>query len=141
MKKLHFILIIAFLVSCGDNIIENNCFSNSIQPLSFDLNNPQLNGLLTPNGSVTVNGGMNGIVLFNKGTGGTFSPYIAIDRKSPNRNCNEPMIVNPPVLKCSCDASTYSMLDGSLISGKNDCNGGARVYTVTQSGSTLQISN
>lgn len=141
MKKLFFILVIAFLVSCGDNIVENNCFRNSIQPLSFDLNNPQLNGLLTPNGSVEVNGGMNGIVLFNKGTGGSFSPYVAIDRKSPNRNCSKPMIVNPPILKCSCNGSTYSMLDGSLISGENDCNGGARVYTVTQSGSALQISN
>ncbi|CAM1371994.1 Rieske (2Fe-2S) protein [Tenacibaculum xiamenense] len=141
MKKILLTLFIGAFVSCGDSVVENNCFNNSIQPLSFDLNNPQLNGLLTPNGSAIVNGGINGIVLFNKGTGGSFSQYIAIDRQSPNRDCGTPMIVNPPILECPCDGTKYSMLDGSIISGENSCAGGARVYTVTQSGSTLQISN
>ena len=141
MKKIISILFVTVFISCGDRLVENRCFNNSIHPLTFDLNNPQLNGLLTPNGVVEVNGGISGIVIFNKGTGGSFSPYIALDRKCPNKDCNEAMISNPPILECICDGSKYSMLNGSLISGENSCHGGARVYSVVKSGSTLQISN
>ena len=141
MKKSIFAIFVGILMNCGDSFVENSCFNNAIHPLTFDLNNPQLNALLTPNGAVEVNGGMNGIVIFNKGTGGSFSPYIALDRKCPNKDCSQAMTSNVPILECPCDGSKYSMLNGSLISGENSCNGGARVYSVRQSGSTLQISN
>lgn len=141
MKKITFLLFLCVIAGCSNNVSINSCFRNTIQPIILDLNTPQLNGLLTPNGTAEVSGGINGILLFNKGTGGSFTPYIALDRQCPNKDCTTPMVSNPPVLECPCDKSKYSMLNGSLISGSNSCEGGARVYTVTQSGSTLQISN
>ena len=106
-----------------------------------DVNNPQLNGVLTPNGTAEINGGLNGIVLFNKGTGSSFGQFIALDRQSPNRDCNLPMRIEVPFLVCPCEESKYSMLDGRLVSGENDCDGGARVYSVFLNGSSIQITN
>lgn len=141
MKKLSLLLLLTILSNCSSTPSINSCFRNTIAPITVFLNNPQLNGLLTPNGTASISGGINGIVLFNKGTGGSFSPYIAIDRQCPNKDCTTPMTINSPVLECSCDGSKYSMLNGSLIKGTNNCEGGARIYTVTQNGSSLQISN
>ncbi|MFV0248916.1 MAG: hypothetical protein ACK5H1_08145 [Tenacibaculum sp.] len=141
MIKFFFILSLIYLVSCKNEVTVNSCFQNSIQPITVSLNSPQLNGLLTPNGTAEINGGISGIVLFNRGSQGSFSSYVALDRKCPNSDCAEPMILNPPILECPCDKNRYNMLNGSLISGQNNCEGGARLYTVTQSGSTLQISN
>ncbi|CAM1363670.1 conserved exported hypothetical protein [Tenacibaculum litopenaei] len=141
MKNIFYVFILFLLTACSSSPAVNSCFRNSIQPIQVDLNTPQLNGLLTPNGTAQVAGGLNGIVLFNKGTGGSFSPYIALDRQCPNKDCNTPMTISPPVLECSCDKSKYSMLNGSLISGTSNCDGGARVYNVVQNGSSLQITN
>jgi nitrite reductase/ring-hydroxylating ferredoxin subunit len=141
MTRFLFIFVLLLTIGCSNNVSINSCFNNSISTISLDLNNPQLNSLLTPNGTAEINGGLNGIVLYNKGTGGSFTPYIALDRQCPNQDCSTPMIVNFPVLECPCDDSKYSMLDGSLTSGENSCDGGARIYTVTQNGTSLQISN
>lgn len=140
MKKIFFLLVSIILFNCSDNTPVSSCFQNTIAPITLDLGNPQLNGLISPNGTATVNGGIKGIVLFNKGTGGSFTPYVALDRECPNRDCGAPMIVNAPILECSCDGSKYSLLNGSLIEGTNEC-GGARRYNVVQNGNSIQITN
>ncbi|CAL2084116.1 hypothetical protein [Tenacibaculum sp. 190524A02b] len=141
MKKLLGIMLLALLTNCSSDTPINSCFNHSIAPISLDLNTPQLNGLLTPNGTAEISGSSRNIVLFNKGTGGSFTPYVAIDRECPSKDCSTPMIINPPVLECSCDNSKYSMLNGSIIKGTNNCEGGAKLYNVSQNGSSLQISN
>ncbi len=141
MKKLVFIATLLFSLGCSNNNVINSCFNNTIQPIFLDVNNPQLNGVLTPNGTAEINGGLNGIVLFNKGTGSSFGQFIALDRQSPNRDCNLPMRIEVPFLVCPCEESKYSMLDGRLVSGENDCDGGARVYSVFLNGSSIQITN
>ncbi|WP_086031241.1 Rieske (2Fe-2S) protein [Tenacibaculum holothuriorum] len=141
MKKVFYFLLCVSVLSCGSDITTNSCFQNTIAPITLDLSNPQLNGLITPNGTATIAGGLKGIVLFNKGTGGSFTPYVALDRECPNRDCAAPMIVNAPILECSCDGSKYSLLNGSLVSGESDCSGGARRYTVIQNGNSIQITN
>ena len=124
------------LFSCEDNTRINSCFRNSIAQVSLDLNNPQLNGLLTPTGFAEVNGGLQGIILYNGATLG----YKAFDRKCPKFDCNTPMSFDGSRLKCSCDNSEYSILTGEpLPQGTDACF--AREYTVTQNGSSLRISN
>ncbi|CAA0164479.1 Probable lipoprotein precursor [Tenacibaculum maritimum] len=141
MKKAFLTVILASLISCGSDTIINNCFQNTIATISLDLlNTPQLNGILTPSGTAVISGGINSIVLFNKGTtGGSFSNIVALDRQCPKRDCNAPMTVNAPFLECSCDNSRYSMLNGCPTKG--DCNCGARTYTVNQNGTSIQITN
>ncbi len=141
MKGLFLLLItICLTISCGSNTTINSCFNNTIQPITLDLNTPQLNGLQTPNGTAEITGGLNGIILFNKGTSGSFK-YIAFDRQCPNKDCTTPMTISSPTMECPCDNTRYSLLNGSLISGNSNCEGGARMYTVIQNGSSIQISD
>jgi len=135
-KNVTLILLVFTLFSCEDNTRINSCFRNSIAQVSLDLNNPQLNGLLTPTGFAEVNGGLQGIILYNGATLG----YKAFDRKCPKFDCNTPMSFDGSRLKCSCDNSEYSILTGEpLPQGTDACF--AREYTVTQNGSSLRISN
>jgi len=130
------ILLVFTLFSCEDNTRINSCFQNSIAPVTLDTNSPQLNGLLTPTGFAEVNGGLQGIILYNGATLG----YKAFDRKCPKFDCNTPMSFDGQRLKCSCNNSEYSILTGEpLPQGIDACF--AREYTVTQNGSSLRISN
>lgn len=135
IKKIFFLLLLV-LISCEDNTRLNTCFQNFIGPVSLDLNNPQLNGVLTPTGFVEVSGGLQGIILYNGATLG----YKAFDRKCPNFDCNTPMSFDGLFLACSCDYSKYSILTGEPSSG-NETNCFAREYTVSQNGTSLRISN
>ena len=125
-----------FIISCEENVRLNTCFQNFISPVSLDLNNPQLNGVLTPTGFTEVSGGLQGIILYNGATLG----YKAFDRKCPNFDCETPMSFDGLHLKCSCDDSKYSILTGEpSAQNKSDCF--AREYTVSQNGTSLRISN
>ena len=140
MRVFLFSFILLSFFSCGDTEQTGNCIQNSITPINKDLGLPEFNALLVPGGHVEIVGGVNGIVLYNRGTsGGQFSSYVAIDRDCPNNDCSSAMKIDIPFLECLCDGSTYSILNGARQSGEGDCN--ARVYTVNQSGSNIQISN
>lgn len=124
------------MVSCTDNTRLNSCFQNSISSFTIDLNNPELIGLLTPTGYSEINGGMQGIILYNGATLG----FKAFDRKCPNFDCSVPMSFDGLRLKCSCDESEYSILTGQPLSeGKGNCF--AREYTISENGSSLRISD
>jgi len=136
IKKIAVLILFSVFFSCEDNTRINNCFQNSIAPVSLDLNNPQLNGILTPTGFAEVNGGLRGIILYNGATLG----YKAFDRKCPESDCNSPMSFDGQRLKCTCNNNEYSILTGEpLPQGTDACF--AREYTVTQNGSSLRISN
>ena len=135
-KNILVYLLILLLFSCENYSILNPCFENSIAPVSLDLNNPQLNGVLTPTGYVEINAGLQGLILFN---GATFG-YKAFDRKCPNFDCNTPMSFDGLYLICSCDNNKYSILTGEP-SAENNSNCSAREYTVTVNGTSLRISN
>ncbi len=135
MKKiLYFTLIISFF-GCYDDVQNNNCFQNFLPPITLELNNPQLNKVLTPGGSTFIEGGLSQILLYNQ-NGRTFK---AFDTKCPNNDCDTQMTFNGLTLKCPCDKSEYSILDGSLQKGKSNCP--AREYTVSKNGSILRITN
>ena len=136
LKKTTSLLLLFIVFSCEDNTRINSCFQNTIAPISLDLNNPQLNGLLTPNGAAEVEGGLQGLILYNGATLG----YKAFDRKCPNFDCSTPMSFDGFRLKCPCDNSEYSILTGEpLPQGTDACF--AREYTISQNGSSLQITN
>ena len=136
MKKYLFLFVLIIIVSCTDNTRLNSCFQNSISSFTIDLNNPELIGLLTPTGYSEINGGMQGIILYNGATLG----FKAFDRKCPNFDCSVPMSFDGLRLKCSCDESEYSILTGQPLSeGKGNCF--AREYTISENGSSLRISD
>jgi len=135
-KKLPILLFTLVLFSCGDNTQINSCFKNSITPVNLDINTPQLNGILIPTGYAEVNGGLQGIILYNGATLG----YKAFDKKCPKFDCNTPMSFDGLRLKCSCDGSEYSILTGEpLPQGTDACF--AREYSVSQNGTLIRISN
>ena len=135
IKKAFFLLIFISFLGCDDNSVDNNCFQNDLIPINLSIQSPQLNGIQTPTGFSYINGGISGIVVINSGANG----YKAFDRTCPNRDCKNPLTLAYPKLKCSCDATEYSILDGSLVSGKSDCF--LREYSAAVIGSTLQIRN
>jgi nitrite reductase/ring-hydroxylating ferredoxin subunit len=136
MKKIALLAALLLFVSCQDNTRINNCFRNFLNPISLDLNNPQLNGVLTPTGFSAINGGLAGIILYNGATLG----FKAFDRKCPNFDCSTPMSFDGQRLKCICDDTEYSILTGEpLPQGTDTCF--AREYSVSQNGTSLRISN
>ena len=85
MRIFLFSFILLSFFSCGDTEQTGNCIQNSITPINKDLGLPEFNALLVPGGHAEIVGGVNGIVLYNRGTsGGQFSSYVAIDRVSGN---------------------------------------------------------
>lgn len=135
-KKSILLIVILNFLSCEDNSRPNFCFQNIIAPISLDLNNPQLIGLLTPTGFAEVNGGLQGIILYNGATLG----FKAFDRKCPKFDCNVPMSFDGLKLKCSCDNREFSILTGEPLNQEIDACF-AREYNITQNGSSLRISD
>ncbi len=111
MRKLALLLLLITFFSCEKND------SNDILPhlsvnITIDLNLPQYIDLQIPSGWVYINGGIRGILIQNTGSGS--QPYKAFDRACPNNDCNNPMTFDGSLkLKCPCDASEYSIIDGS----------------------------
>jgi len=136
VKFFAFLFFTFFLFSCDNYTSYNSCFENTIATVSLDTNNPGLLGVLTPTGYAEVNGGLQGIILYNGATLG----YKAFDRKCPNFDCDTPMSFNGFSLKCDCDGSEYSILTGEpLPQGTEGCF--AREYSVSENGSSIRISN
>lgn len=136
VKKVLLLALFILLYSCEDTTRINECFQNSINPISLDLNNPQLNGVLTPTGFSEINGGISGIILYNGATLG----FKAFDRKCPNNDCTSKMSFDGQRLKCPCNDHEYSILTGEpLTSDSNSCF--AREYNVIKNGTSLRITN
>jgi len=135
MLKIYCVCLLSLLMSCTDTFQENTCFQNFLTPINLDLNNPQLNNVLVPAGYVFINGGISQILLYNENG----SSFKAFDTRCPNNDCATQMTFNGLTLKCPCDESEYSRLDGSLQRGNSACP--AREYTVTKNGSAIRISD
>ena len=138
MKKLFFILTtVVFFTSCSVDLQNNDLLPNIPVNKSINLELPQYINLQVPGGWVYTSGGIKGIILYN--INGT--EFKAFDRACPSNDCSTPMTFNGSTkLKCSCDDSEYSILNGSSQTNGNTFS--AREYLVTRSSSsTLRISN
>ncbi|MDO9275911.1 MAG: hypothetical protein Q7T92_10225 [Lutibacter sp.] len=138
MRKLFLLLLLAVFFSCEKNDT-NDVLPDVFVNETINLNLPQYINLQTPSGWAYTSGGIKGIVLQNTGIGNP--PYKAFDRACPNNDCAAPMTFDGSLkLKCSCDNSEYSIIDGSPQTAGNSHF--AREYRVNVlSGSTLNITN
>ncbi|MGV6845908.1 MAG: phosphoribosylaminoimidazole carboxylase [Lutibacter sp.] len=138
MRKFILLIFIFSIFSCEKNP------TNDILPtvdvnVVIDLNLPEYINLQTPSNWVYANGGLKGIFIQNTGTGNP--KFKAFERACPNNDCSAPMTFDGSLkLKCSCDESEYSIIDGApQTSGNNHF---AREYKVNQiNESTLIITN
>ena len=138
MRKLLLLLIIAIFYSCEKNEVLDLLPTLSVN-ISIDRNLPQYIDLQTPSGWAYTNGGLRGILVLNTGIG--TPPFKAFDRACPNNDCSAPMDFDGSLkMKCTCDDSEYSIIDGSpQTSGHKQF---AREYKVNVSGgSILNIRN
>lgn len=111
MRKLVFLLLLITFFSCEKNDT-NDILPRLTVNITIDLNLPQYIDLQIPSGWVYINGGIKGILIQNTGSGS--QPYKAYDRACPNNDCASPMTFDGSLkLKCPCDESEYSIIDGS----------------------------
>lgn len=138
MKKTIAFALLFVLLACEKNDL-NDVLPDIIVDEVIDLNLPQYINLQTPSGWAYTSGGIKGIVIQNTGTGS--QPYKAFDRACPNNDCNSPMTFDGSLkLKCACDNSEYSIIDGSPQTAGNSHF--AREYRVLLiSNSALNITN
>lgn len=136
IRKLTFIIGLCLFVNCSDTANLQNCIRTLPLNILRDLNNPELINVQTPGGFAEISGGNKGILLFNKN--GT--EFVAFDKLCPASDCNQPMIFENRILKCSCDNSRYSVdFGGAPQTNGFECP--AIEYRVVKNGSTLQISS
>ncbi len=117
-NKIHFVMRILFIslflmsfLSCEKNETNNLLIEPNISKTIY-LNNAEFIELQIPSNWVYTTGGIKGILIQNSGIGSP--PYKAFDRACPNNDCSSPMTFDGSLrMKCSCDESEYSILDGS----------------------------
>jgi hypothetical protein len=138
MRKLLLLCLVIVFFSCEKN--ETNDLLPIVPVDKFiDLNLPQYINLQTPTGWVYTTGGIRGLIIQNTGIGSP--PYKSFDRACPNNDCALPMNFDGSLkLKCQCDFSEYSIIDGAPQTEGNSHY--AREYRVVQiNPSTLNITN
>tara|TARA_R110001583_G_scaffold49099_1_gene153775 strand:+ start:33279 stop:33707 length:429 start_codon:yes stop_codon:yes gene_type:complete len=141
MRTLFLLLLIATLFSCEKNET-NDILPYAPVDITLNLNLPLYQKLKTPTEWVYVekgaNRGLQGIII--QSTGLT-PPFKAFEAACPNNDCASPMVFDGSLkMKCPCDKSEYSILDGSPQTSGNPHF--AREYRVNQiNPSTLIITN
>jgi nitrite reductase/ring-hydroxylating ferredoxin subunit len=140
MRKLLFICLLISLFSCEKNDTID-LLPNVNVDVTINLNLPEYIDLQIPTGWVYTASGMDGVQgIWLQYTGGT-PAYKAFERACPNNDCNVPMTFDGSLkLKCSCDKSEYSIINGApQTSGNSQF---AREYRVIQlNATTINITN
>ena len=136
MRKLTLLLFLSIFFSCEKNET-NDILPDVTVNETINLNLPQYVDLLTSGGWEYTTGGIKGILILNNG----LTPkYKAFERACPNYDCDKAMTFDGSLkLKCSCDESEYSILDGSPQTSGNSYF--AREYKVNVVGTSLIITN
>jgi len=128
--------------------IFSSCKKNTAHPVPnipfdvvIDINLPTYSNLIGVSGYAMVNAGSKGVIVYRRG----IDEFIAFDRHSPadeTGSCEFPLFPdndNYLVLEDSCNNATFSLYDGSPISGSDY---GLRQYQTTWNGSeSLRIFN
>jgi len=138
MRKLLLLFSIIALFSCEKNET-NDVLPYAPVNITLNLNLPLYQDLQIPSEWVYIekgaNRGLQGIII--QSTGLT-PPYKAYEAACPNNDCNTPMVFDGSLkMKCPCDNSEYSIIDGSPQTSGNSHF--AREYKVNQINSTTLI--
>ncbi|MFT5860157.1 MAG: hypothetical protein ACI865_002265 [Flavobacteriaceae bacterium] len=140
--KVRFILMLLITFSLS------GCVKNSEHPvpnfpfdITINLSLPSYSSLIGVSGWAYVNGGSKGIIVYRRG----IDEFVAFDRHSPadvDGTCEFPLFPdddNYLQLNDSCNTATFSLYDGSPISGSEF---GLRMYqTVYDGNQGLRIYN
>ena len=135
--KVRILLIISLFlmsVSCGDQQTHPVPYVPFNQ--TIDLNLPSYFSLAGVGGWAYVNGGSRGIIVYRR----ALDEFIAFDRHSPadiNASCPSPLFPDADnflILKDTCNNATFSLYDGSPISGSQY---GLVQYATTFNGNNL----
>jgi len=132
------LFLLATLFSCEKNE-SYDVLPYATVNITLNLNLPQYQKLQIPTEWVYlekgVNRGLQGIII--QSTGLT-PPYKAYEAACPNNDCTSPMVFDGSLkMKCSCDKSEYSIIDGSPQTSGNSHF--AREYKVTRLNATTII--
>jgi hypothetical protein len=141
LKHRLLVLIIPILfVSCNKKSNQNPIPSVPFD-ITININLPSYSSLTGVGGWCYVNGGVKGIVVYRRSQ----MDFVAFERQSPqdpNGTCKKPLTSDPNnflVLSDSCSGATFSLNDGSPMSGSNI---GLRQYATSFDGSSnLRIYN
>ncbi len=141
MQKLLYLFLIVLLISCEKNET-NDVLPYAPVDITLNLNLPLYQKLQIPSEWIYIDAGANkglqGIFLQNVGL---TPPFKAFERACPNNDCNMPMVFDGSLrMKCPCDNSEYSIIDGAPQTSGNSHF--AREYKVNQiNPTTLIITN
>ena len=138
MQKLLYLFFIVALISCEKNET-NDVLPYAPVDVTLNLNLPLYQNLQIPSEWIYIeagtNKGLQGIII--QSTGLT-PPYKAYEAACPNNDCNTPMVFDGSLkMKCPCDSSEYSIIDGAPQTSGNSHF--AREYKVNQINSTTLI--
>lgn len=141
--KLRFILSVAiltgFITGCQKH--SNNPVPNIPFDITINLTLPTYSDLMGVGGYAFVNGGSKGIIVYRRGV----DEFVAFDRHSPadvDGTCAQPLTPdtsNYLILNDVCNSASFSLYDGSPISGSEF---GLRQYVTQWNGNeSLRIYN
>jgi hypothetical protein len=136
MNVRFFILVVTlfFVTGCGKN--NANPVPNIPFDLTIDINLPSYNALTGVGSWAYVNAGSRGVIVYRR----SIDEFVAFDRHSPvdiSGTCAEPLYPDQDnflVLIDSCNNATFSLYDGSPISGSDF---GLRMYQTFYNGTNL----
>ena len=102
---------VSFIISCDTGTFNNKNPYLPNYPVNKEINLslPQYSNLQFPSNYVLIDGGVNGIVVFNTGSG-----FVAFDLACPNQELSacSTMTINGINAKCPCDNAEYSLFSG-----------------------------
>jgi nitrite reductase/ring-hydroxylating ferredoxin subunit len=132
------LLIFLFLINCESDD-QNTILPKVPVNVTVNLTLPQFNKLLTPGNWAYVDGGIKGIIIYNVNN----NTYRAYERSCPHlppSDCTRMNVEQSFKMKCPCDSSEFSILDGTPITP--NINSRALEYRITIiNTSTLKITN
>jgi len=138
------IIFLLFVISTTSILSCKKTKSHPIPTIPFDItiniSLPTYSDLMGVGGYAYVDGGSKGIVVYRS----SLHEFVAFDRHSPvnDASCEKPLETDPNnflQLRDMCSGATFSLLDGSPLSGSSV---GLRRYIVEYDGNTyLRIYN
>ncbi|MEM9686481.1 MAG: hypothetical protein AAF934_06120 [Bacteroidota bacterium] len=148
MKKQVLVLMVSFFLSCDTNTADRNPYLPEVDfSFEINLNLPLYSSLKVPGNAIYIGNagvGVKGIFVVNNG-----SSFFAWEASCPNHtpnDCSTMSITDGINCTCSCEAHTYSLIDGSLLNLVGEPETDGQVYSLLSyntsfGGDVVMVSN